>query len=63
MKSWKTTTAGIIAALIAILGAVQVMMNGGSPDWPTVIAAVMAALGLIFARDAKVSSEDEGLKK
>lgn len=65
MKSWKTTAAGVIAALTAILGAASALLDGNpatNPDYATVVAAVVAAVGLVFARDASVSSEQQGIK-
>ena len=50
MTNMKTTLAGCAAILTAIAGA----MNAYPVvDWASVIAAVIAGLGLIFARDAK----------
>jgi hypothetical protein len=63
--SWKTTTYGVIAIVVAILGAVQAMLDGNpatNPNWETTIAAIMAGMGLINARDKKVTSEQQGLK-
>ena len=48
----KTTIAGVATALVAVSHAVIELMNGGTPDWATTIAAVTAALGLLFARDS-----------
>ena len=52
-KNWKTTIAGILTAIVAIGSAALVVLNGGSPDWTTTIAAVTAAIGLFFAEDGK----------
>jgi hypothetical protein len=62
MKSWKTTTTGILAILASAIGATQVLIAGGTPDWTAVIAAVIAGIGLIAARDNKVTSEQAGAK-
>lgn len=65
MKSWRTTTAGLTAILIALLGALATLVDSNpatNPDWPTVIAACMAGVGLIKARDNEVSSESAGAK-
>ena len=48
----KTTIAGVATALVAVSHAVIELMNGGTPDWAVTIAAVTAALGLLFARDS-----------
>jgi hypothetical protein len=50
MKNSKTTMAGVAAILTAIAGA---MNSYPAVDWASVIAAVIAGLGLIFASDAK----------
>ena len=50
MTNGKTTLAGIGAILTAVGGIVAAWPN---PDWTTGIAAILAGLGLIFARDAK----------
>jgi hypothetical protein len=53
MNNWKTTVAGIGAILTAV-GTVAVALSHGTPvDWSTAIAAVMAGIGLIAAKDAK----------
>lgn len=65
MKSWKTTVTGIIAILTAVGAAVNAIIDGNpatNPDWTITISAVTAGLGLIFARDNKVTSEDVGAK-
>lgn len=65
MKSWKTTVAGVLTAIIPVLNAVQAFIDGDPatvPDWGLAIAAVTAGLGLIFARDNSVSSEEAGAK-
>lgn len=50
MNNRNTTLAGIGAIIAAIGG---VIAAWPAPDWTTAIAAVMAGIGLIFARDAK----------
>lgn len=65
MKSWKTTVAGILTALIPTLNAVSAFLDGDPltiPDWGLAIAGITAGLGLLFARDNSVSSEDAGVK-
>lgn len=61
--SWKTTAGGVAAILAAVGGAITALTDGNpstNPDWSTVIAAVTAGLGLLFARDHNVSSEEAG---
>jgi hypothetical protein len=64
--SWRTTTLGIASIITAIAGAVTAAVDGNvatNPDWAAVIAAVTAGIGLINARDHKVSSEQAGAGK
>jgi hypothetical protein len=61
MKSWKTTVAGIAAAVAAIGTAVNAQFDNDpstNAEWGLVIAAVSAAIGLFTARDNDKSSED-----
>lgn len=63
--SWRTSTAGVGAILVAIGSAVTALTDNDPltiPDWGAVVAAVIAGIGLIFARDAKVSSQQEGIR-
>jgi hypothetical protein len=65
MTSWRTTTAGIAAIVVAIGTAVGALFDADPltlPDWGAVAAAVMAGLGLLAARDNKISSEQAGAK-
>jgi len=61
--SWRTTTAGIGAILIAVGSALGAQFDNDPAtvaDWGAVIAAVIAGIGLLFARDNKVTSEQAG---
>ena len=63
--SWRTSAAGVGAILVAIGSAVTAITDNDPmtiPDWGAVVAAVIAGVGLIFARDAKVSSQQEGIR-
>jgi hypothetical protein len=65
MKSWKTSAAGIGAILVAVGSAMTAHFDGDSlttPDWGAVIAAVIAGIGLLAARDNRVTSESAGAK-
>jgi hypothetical protein len=56
MNNKNTTFAGIGAILVAVGGVVTAIFDGDAttvPDWTTAVAAVMAGVGLIFAKDAK----------
>jgi len=54
-QSWKTTTAGIAAIVVALGTAAQhLVATPPTPvDWGAVIAAIMAGVGLIVAADNK----------
>ena len=65
MTSWRTTTAGIAAIVVAVGTAVGALFDADPltlPDWGAVAAAVMGGVGLLAARDNKVSSEQAGAK-
>ena len=52
MNSWKTPISGILTAVVAVSSAVIATLNGETPDWTATIAAITAAIGLLFARDS-----------
>jgi hypothetical protein len=60
--SWRTTLSGIAAILITIGEAINAAVSGGDLNVGQAVAAVMAGIGLISARDNKVTSEDVGVK-
>jgi len=63
VKSWKTTAAGIAAAIAAIATAASAYLDGDpatEPEWGIVVAALSAAIGLFMARDNDKRSEDVG---
>jgi hypothetical protein len=63
--SWRTTTAGIAAIVAALATAAVALFDADpltTPDWGAVSAAFMAGVGLLAARDNKVSSEQAGAK-
>jgi hypothetical protein len=54
-KNWKTTTAGIAAILVAVGAALKALTDNDAstvPDIGACVAAVMAGVGLILAKDA-----------
>lgn len=63
MKSWKTTITGILTIIVAVTSAaLGYFQTGHIPELGAVIAAVTAGVGLLAARDNKVTSEDAGAK-
>ena len=59
MSSPKTTIAGVGAILVAVGSALVAMFDANPatmPQWDVVIAAILAGIGLIFAKDAKAPS-------
>lgn len=53
-KSWKTTTAGVLSAIIAIGTAVLAMIDDDPStvaDWTVVAASVVTAIGFFTAKD------------
>jgi hypothetical protein len=58
MKSWRTTVLGIVTILTAVAGVVQAMIDNDpatNPDMTVAVAAVVSGIGLIFAKDSKVT--------
>lgn len=56
--SWRTTVLGIITIITAITGVVQAIIDNDpatNPDLTVAIAAVVSGIGLIMAKDAKVT--------
>jgi hypothetical protein len=52
MRNWKTTTIGILTALIALAtGAKELLTTGTIPDLGLIAASLMAAWGLVVAKD------------
>lgn len=56
MKNKNTTIAGIGSILVALGALLTALFDGDvttAPDYATAVAAIVAGLGLIFAKDAK----------
>jgi len=64
MKSTKTTAAGILAIVGALVTAGQQWAAGGfaTINWTATATAISAGVGLIMARDNNKTSEDVGAK-
>jgi hypothetical protein len=65
MKSWKTTVTGIAAILTAVGAALTALFDNDPAttlDVTVTASAIMAGIGLIFARDNGVTSEEAGAK-
>lgn len=63
--SWKTTTAAIASVLATLLVAVSAALDSNpntDPNWGVVIPVIMGQIGLLFARDNKVSDQDAGAR-
>ena len=64
-KSWRTTLFGASGLIAVVASTLTAMFDGDpttNPQWGVVSAAVAATIGLLFARDNKVSSESAGAK-
>lgn len=56
MKNRNTTVAGIGAILVAVGSILTALFDGDAstaPDFASAVAAIIAGIGLIFAKDAK----------
>jgi hypothetical protein len=52
MRNWKTTTLGVLTAIIALAtGAKEFLASGSIPDIGLIAASLAAAWGLIVAKD------------
>lgn len=61
--SWRTTVFGAGGLLFVIGGTVVALTDGKpetNPDWTAVVAVLSTCIGLLFARDNKVTSTDAG---
>lgn len=61
--SWRTTVTGILAIVAALATVLKAELDADpltTADWGTAVAAVLAGVGLIAARDNKVTSEQAG---
>lgn len=61
--SWRTSLAGLGAILVAAGSAMTALFDYDPttlPDWGALAAAIIAGVGLLVARDDKVTSEASG---
>ena len=61
----RTSVLGVGTILVAVAGALVALTDADPatvPEWDTVIAAITAGVGLLFARDSNVTSEQAGAK-
>lgn len=66
VSSWKTTLAACLLAGGALCEAVSWTIDADpttNADWSKVVALLVVAAGLLFARDADRSSQDSGIRK
>jgi hypothetical protein len=60
-KSWRTSLAGLGAILVAGGSLLQALFDGNpatEPDYAALVAAAVAGIGLLAARDNGVSTEE-----
>ena len=60
MKSWQTTTLGVIGIVITLLNVAQAYLTGEPVDWGIVMPALSCSAGNLFARDNNKSSKTVG---
>jgi hypothetical protein len=62
MKNWKTTATGICTILVIVSNAALAVLDGDPttvPDIAGAVAGIIAALGLIFAKDAGITGTEK----
>ncbi len=62
-KSWKTSVFGAGGILTVVVGVVNALLDNDPatvPDWTTAIGTIVGFIGLLFARDNKVTSKQAG---
>lgn len=66
MTSWRTTVCGVLAALVGGINCLVIPWLDGNPattpDWVAFGTIFATAVGLAFARDNRVTSEQTGAK-
>lgn len=65
MKSWRTTTLGILGIVGLVVAAAKALIDGDpntNPDWGIIATQIPLCWAAIVARDNKVTSEAAGAK-
>ena len=52
MRDYKTTFGGVTLIGIAVLQALNAMLNGSAVDYNVIVGQIMAGIALIFAKDS-----------
>lgn len=64
--SWQTSMAGLSAITVAVFSMIIQPLTDGNPetnpDYNVAITAIIAGIGLLFARDDNKTSEETGAK-
>lgn len=65
IKSARTSLAGFAVIISALGGVITALTDDNpatNPDWNAVSAAIVGGIGLIYARDNKVSDQAAGVR-
>ena len=65
LKNWKTTSAAVGMIIVAIGPALRAILDGDPstlPNYKVLVPELIAAVALLFARDADKSSQDSGVR-
>ena len=58
--SWRTSTAGYVGLAVVVVMTAMALRKDREPDWNVVVGLTVTSLGLISARDNKVTSKQAG---
>lgn len=61
--SWRTGVAGLASLIATLCHTAQALANNQPVDWNLVITGIVTGVGLMTARDNKVTSEDVAASK
>ena len=65
LANWKTTGAALVMAVTAFIPVLKALTDGDPatiPNWNLFVPELIAAIGLLFARDSNKTSTQSGLK-